>query len=188
MDGKFWLATAMVVLVSLTMNWFIQLGYYFWRKHQNPKAFAGQRTLLNYYTGFLGDGVVVPLINVLIFYIIVSMGQREGIGMIGAIGGIKGVSLAFTVGLMVDILAHYLQGKLKLTNWSMPRPFHWNFAGYWHMISFSIQLGYLALFFWIIWTKWVMISSDSGLALAAIEILSLMVVFILLYAKDNRWI
>lgn len=188
MDINFWLIEILIVILSLIMNWFVQLSYYLWRKHKDRLAFAGQKTLLNYYTGVIGDGVIVPVINVLIYYIIYNLSQIRGTGETGVIGGNNGLFYAFMAGLTLDFLAHYFQGKLKLTNWSMPKPFHWNFAGYWHMVSFPFQMGYLVLFFWLIGTNWSNLLSGSGTVLATIGVWCLMALFVVLYCLDNKWI
>ncbi len=161
------------------MNWGIQLSYYLWRKHQDKHAFAGQKTLLNYYTGYLGDGIIVPLINTLIFYVIYKIGTNINWTLILSM---------FSCGLVLDVLAHYFQGKFKLTNWSMPKPFSWNFAGYWHMVSFPIQMGYIMFFFWIVAGNLSLALSRWEILAASVGILSLMVFFCFLYGKDNHWI
>lgn len=187
-DRFFWVVEILIVILSIILNWGVQLSYYLWRKHQNKRSFAGQKTLLEYYTGYIGDGVIVPIINVLIYFIIVNISKIREIGVIRGIGGIRGLFLALVVGLMVDILAHYLQGRLKLTNWSMPRPFKWNFAGRWHMVSFPIQIGYLALFLGVTAANLKLVLTSGNILLATSAVLSLMLLFCFLYGKDNRWI
>lgn len=168
-----------IALVSLFLNWFVQLGYYLYKKRQNPRAFVGQRTLLDYKTGYLGDGVIVPLINILIYYVIIKTGYRLQV---------YELVFAFTLALLIDILAHYLQGRLKLTNWSMPEPFRWNFAGHWHMVSFPIQITYILLYYYIVILYWNTLVGQRDLISAVAGAAILMLFFGFLYARDNRWI
>src|SRR5579862_4748841 len=63
----------LIVLASITANWFVQLGYYLYMVHRNPLAFRGARTLLDYTTGYVGDLVLVPLLNVTILYILLRL-------------------------------------------------------------------------------------------------------------------
>lgn len=159
-----------IYLVSFILNYGVQLSYYFWKKG----TFAGQRTLLNYYTGYLGDGIIVPVINIFIYYIIVNTGIPKNI--------LPFVFLA----LILDFFTHYLQGKLKLINWSMPKPFKWNFAGYWHMVSFPIQISYLLMFFYIVFSRWNTILTQSSLVAATAGVFSLGILFLMLFAKDTH--
>ncbi len=168
-----------IIIISLIMNWGVQLSYYLRSKRKNKQAFAGQKTLLQYYTGYLGDGIIVPLINILICYVIERSGvpitQNIIIGMLG-------------VGILFDIAAHYFQGIFKLTNWSMPKPFRWNFAGYWHMVSFPIQIAYLVYFFWLLMIDWFYVWHTSETKLAMIGVWMLMALFVVLYMLDNNWL
>lgn len=188
MNTDFWFILILIAILSLVMNWGVQLSYYLWKKRKNKRTFAGQKTLLDYYTGYIGDGAIVPIINVLIYYVILIISEERKIGVIGGIGGGRGLFLALVVGLAIDILAHYLQGKLKLINWSMPRPFRWNFAGYWHMFSFPIQIAYLALFFGTMVSNFSIVLANLSTRLATAAIVGLMLLFCFLYGKDNRWI
>ncbi len=170
-----------VYAISFVWNYLVQLGYYVWEKRKNPHAFSGQRTLLQYYTGYLGDGVIVPIINILIYYIIVRLGE----GLEG-IGGLEGLGIMLALALVVDFGIHYLQGNLKLTNWSMPKPFVWNFAGHWHMVSFPIQISYLLIFFYIVFTRWNTILTQQSLIASVIGVFALMLFFLYLFVKDTR--
>ncbi len=167
----------LILIASFVLSYGVQLSYYIWEKRENPRAFVGQKTLLDYYTGWLGDGFIVPLINVLIYYVTVKMGYK-----------LTPNDLLWAVGcaLVLDFLTHFIQGKVKMTNWSMPHPFRWNFAGYWHMVSFPIQTTYLLLFFRLIVHN-VRRLVDSWSVLAAIAgIFALMATFLVLYHFDNR--
>lgn len=95
---------------------------------------------------------------------------------------------SFFLALILDIAAHYVQGRLKLVNWSMPKPFKWNFAGYWHMISFPFQIGYILLFFNILIMNIDIVMSEVVIRYALYSVLGLMIVFILLYCRDNKWL
>ncbi len=178
-----------ILIATFILDFGVQLGYYLWRTRKDPKAFAGQKTLLHYYTGWFGDGVIAPLINVLIFYVIVRLGGKEGKEGIEELGEMikkEPMAALFGLALVLDVATHYIQGKTKMVNWSMPRPFHWNFAGYWHMISFPIQISYLLLFLWLIIHNGRRIMESQPLVAASLGIFGLMAVFLVLYHFDNR--
>lgn len=166
-----------IIVVSLILNWGVQLSYYLWRIRKNPKAFAGQKTLLHYYTGYIGDGIIAPLINILIFYVIVNIGYfPTGNELL----------ISFLLALLFDFLAHFAQAKWSMTNWSMPKPFQWNFAGHWHMVSFPIQISYLLLFLWLLVHNGDRIVRHWPILAATAGIFALMAVFVVLYHFDNR--
>lgn len=165
-----------IITLSLINNWGVQLGYYIYRKAKDPDAFWGQRTLLQYYTGYIGDVIIVPLINILIYYFMVNIGYKPRLfELVGAYGA----------ALVLDFFTHFYQGKTKMTNWSMPRPFRWNFAGYWHMISFPIQISYLLLFLWLLVHNGMRVLSDGKLVATTIGVIALMWMFLILYRIDN---
>lgn len=168
-----------IYAISLFLNWLVQLGYYLFTTHKDPRAFAGQKTLLEYYTGFIGDGIIVPLINILIFIFIVNSGFEVSFSTI---------LVALAAGLGLDVLTHYFQGKAELTNWSMPEPFSWNFAGKWHMISFPIQISYLCLFLIAFWHDRSLALFHRSLAVASLEIVGLCALFFFLFLKDYDFI
>lgn len=169
----------LIYLSSLSLNWLVQLGYYLYCKQKNPRAFAGQKTLLNYYTGFIGDGIVVPLINTLIYTFILNSSFRPSLLTILS---------AIAIGLGLDILAHYIQGRFKMVNWSMPKPFDWNFAGRWHMISLPIQMGYITLSAFAFWESRGSVFVARTLYLPLLGIILLCALFCFMFAKDYDWI
>lgn len=166
-----------IIIVSLINNWGVQLAYYFYRKRKDPKAFRGQKTLLHYYTGYIGDGIIAPLINILIYYFMVNIRYKPTV---------YELIWVFVLAVLLDILTHFYQGKMKMTNWSMPRPFQWNFAGYWHMVSFPIQISYLLLFFWILVRNSERVVANQSMLAATAGVFGLMAAFLVLYHFDNR--
>lgn len=164
-----------ILAVSLIANWFVQLSYYFYQKRRDSNAFHSQRTLLNYYTGYVGDGMILPVLNVLIFLLLASISFKPGAFLIIS-------SLA--IGLIADIFTHYLQGKKALTNWSMPKPFEWNFVGYWHMVSFPVQIGYISLFLITFFLRFHQIIKNPASILFVLGAFGLMVLFLVLFIID----
>lgn len=173
---RFYLA---VIIISLTLNWLVQLFYYILMTSRNPQAFLGQKTLLEYWTGVLGDGVIAPIINVFVFFFFTTLHLKPQK---------KIVIKMFALALLTDILVHFLQGKLGLVNWSMPKPFAWNFAGYWHMISLPIQMTYLYLFFYSVIASKDRIKHNVFLIKLVLGVLGLMLLFVVLFLFDNGWI
>jgi hypothetical protein len=131
---------ALIICVSLIFDWFIQLTYYIVVTHHNPSAFSGQRTLFDYKTGIIGDVLLVPITNAAILYVLLHAQPKLTK---------RAYAIVAILGLFTDITLHFMQGYLKLENWSMPKPYEWNFVSYWHMVSFLLQISFIILFFYI---------------------------------------
>lgn len=179
MQTEFYIGLAVVYLWSTTFNWLVQLGYYCFAKSRNPKAFTGQRTLLDYKTGLIGDGLIVPLVNILIYIVIYNMTYRPSI---------LAILESFLAAAAIDFIVHYFQGRLKMTNWSMPRLYKWNFAGKWHMVSLFFQATYLILFFRLLMERGHQVMAVEPLRNSTLGVFGLMGVFGILWARDNGWV
>lgn len=171
---------ALVILIlSLTLNWFVQLSYYIYKINLQPLAFQGQKTLLEYLTGIIGDGLIAPIINVVVFVFFTTIHLKPQK---------RTVIKMFALALITDILVHFFQGALSLTNWSMPKPFVWNFAGYWHMVSLPTQMTYLYYFFYTVVKNWREVKNKVALKKPILAVFGLMLLFVVLFFIDNRWI
>lgn len=162
-----------IILVSLIANWFVQLGYYLYETSRNPLVFHGERTLMDYKTGFIGDLVLIPIMNAVILYIILK--SKSNLVRLH----LYHVALC---GLLADILLHFFQGYLRLTNWSMPRPFQWDFVSYWHMVSFFFQISFVILFVYVTIRR--LAIDDKRVLMATYVVFGMMGLFVLLFLQD----
>lgn len=163
----------LTVCLSLIFNWFVQYSYYIFESVRDPHAFSGERTLVDYRTGFIGDLILLPIINCLILYIILRSKFRFTR---------SGYFYLATAGLIADILLHFFQGYLRLTNWSMPSPFRWDFVGYWHMFSFFFQISFVILFLYLALTG--IYKKSEPILRATQSVVALMTTFIVLFLYD----
>ena len=163
----------LVMFISLLANWMVQLGYYEYTIRTNPLAFTGERTLLDYKTGIIGDVIVIPLMNAAILYVLLQLKPT--------FNRVHYVGLA-ACGLAADALLHFMQGTLKLANWSMPVPFNWDFVGYWHMFSFFFQISFVFLFFYLAYQSW--LRRDVKALRATCIVIVLILTFLVLFMYD----
>jgi hypothetical protein len=164
----------LIITLSLIANWFVQLGYYFYKVHINTLAFSGERTLADYTTGFIGDALLLPVMNAAILFVIL----KSKIRLVR-----RDFCYIVPIGLVADILLHFLQGYLKLTNWSMPRPFQWDFVSYWHMVSFFFQISFVFLFLYVVVRH--MFRRDLRQVLQAVWLVfGIMGLFVMLFLYD----
>lgn len=142
-------------------------------------VFQGQKTLLDYQTGIIGDVLILPIVNMLIIFVFISLPKDvKKLPLLGVFG----------FGALADFFMHYMQGRLRLVNWSMPKPFEWNFVSHWHMISLFFQLSYLFAFFYLAAKYRKDLSHHPWVKDAAAGVFTLLILFIILFMHDYNWL
>ncbi len=170
---------ALVIIISLIFNWFVQLFYYLYQTSINPQVFAGVKTLFDYQTGVIGDVLILPVTNMLIIFVFLQLPKdAKRLPFLGVFG----------FGALTDFLMHYMQGRLGLINWSMPKPFQWDFVSYWHMISLFFQLSYLFAFFYLVIRYRKDLKHGPWVKDAVAGVFSLLILFIILFLHDYNWL
>jgi hypothetical protein len=95
------------------------------------------RPTLTFRSAIIGDGVILPIVNVLMMRSFVRwMPRLGGTSSAIAIPGGSGISLVF----------HIAQGSGGMVNWTMTRPWRWNVLGYYHFVYMATQFSYMALY------------------------------------------
>lgn len=94
------------------------------------------KATLQFRSAWLGDGVILPVVNCLIIRSLKGWkpGLDGGVGLT-ALGG-SATALAFHIG----------QANGGLVNWTMTRPWRWNLLGYYHFVYMSTQFSYFVLY------------------------------------------
>lgn len=98
------------------------------------------RSSLNYISSILGDGIILPVVNMVIAHFIFRNQLFVNTLMI---------SLSLLLGAITTLYFHTVQAVEGLINWAMPKPWHWNFLGFWHAV-YMFSLASLICFFYII--------------------------------------
>lgn len=94
------------------------------------------KATLQFRSAWLGDGVILPVVNCLI---IKSLRQWKP-----RLAG--GAGLTATGGTATSLLFHIVQANGGLVNWTMTRPWRWNWLGYYHFVYMSTQFSYFVLY------------------------------------------
>lgn len=103
----------------------------------NHPLIKKHRPTLTFRSAIIGDGVILPIVNVLMMRSLVRWRPRlGGRGAAIAIPGGSGISLAF----------HIAQGSQGMVNWTMTRPWKWNLLGYYHFVYMATQFSYMTLY------------------------------------------
>lgn len=100
------------------------------------------RASLNYKSAVLGDGVLLPILNMqmVAFLIRYKNYLTKRLFSLGIWGGI-----------IITAYFHLKQAIDGVVNWAMPTPWHWNILGFWHFfymlaVTTLISIFYLVAF------------------------------------------
>src|SRR6202140_4158312 len=124
---------AWVPVAPALISWMLLFGYQWafsltYRGHQH--------TVFAYYSGVLGDGVLIPAVNVTGFvvlrYLAAAIQWRR-------------LPLYALLGFVTATTAFLVQAGLGLVNWAMPLPFHWSDVGQFHFLVMWAEVAYLYL-------------------------------------------
>jgi hypothetical protein len=124
---------AWLPIAPAVVSWALLFGYQWafslsYRGHQH--------TVFSYYSGVLGDGLLIPAMNVAGFLVLRQL--AAGIPW-------RRLPLYMLLGLVTAFTAFLVQAKLDLVNWSMPIPFRWSEVGQVHFLVMWSELAYLYL-------------------------------------------
>ena len=95
------------------------------------------RAALSYKSAIFGDGILLPIVNMLAASFIVK--NRDTFGA-------KTIQGALIMGLAVTSWFHINQAVQGIVNWAMPTPWHWNILGLWHALYMFSVCSLLSLF------------------------------------------
>lgn len=109
-------------------------------------------TVFAYYSGVLGDGILIPAVNVSGFLLLRQM--APGIPWIR-------VPIYLLLGLATATAAFLVQAKFDLVNWSMPLAFHWSDIGQFHFFVMAAEVAYLYLVLATAINNWSQLRRDS---------------------------
>lgn len=102
---------------------------------------AEHRGSLNYVSSIVGDGVLLPLVNMVIVSFL--MAHHASIDRMTLI-------VAVTLGIAITAYFHLVQAIRGLVNWTMPRPWRWNALGAFHAAYMLGAASLLGLFYAVV--------------------------------------
>lgn len=133
-----WLLLAIVFLSTTFLGFIVQaLGnvYLNWRGDPIVHEY---RSTLSYTSAVVGDGVLIPLVNVFMTSQLAVWRRRPRAAEVAAAIGAAG---------LITAVAHLYQAVNGLVNWAMPAPFRWTIVGYYHAAFMWAEIS-CVLFFW----------------------------------------
>ncbi|HEV8537060.1 MAG TPA: hypothetical protein VGR87_15250 [Candidatus Limnocylindria bacterium] len=133
-----WLLLGLVFLVTWIFGFLIQAAGSAWLRWQDDPIAANYRTTLSYTSAIIGDGVLIPLVNVFIVsQLLIWRRSPRGAEIAGALLG----------GALITSIVHLYQAANALLNWTMTQPYRWSGLGYAHAAFMWAEIS-LVLFFW----------------------------------------
>src|ERR1700680_347814 len=118
-------------ILPAAVSWVLLFGYQ-WAFYLTYRGHL--RTVFAYYSGVLGDGLLIPVVNVAGFVVLRQLAP--------AIPW-RRLPLYVLLGLLTAVAAFLMQGKLDWVNWSMPSPFRWSGVGQFHFLVMWAEISYL---------------------------------------------
>jgi hypothetical protein len=109
-------------------------------------------TVFAYYSGVLGDGILIPAVNVSAFVLLRQL--APGIPW-------NRLPIYLLLGFATATAAFLMQARLGLVNWSMPIAFHWSDIGQFHFFVMATEVAYLYLVLASAINNWSQVLQDS---------------------------
>lgn len=133
-----WLLLAVVFLITALFGFVVQaLGNVYLRWRMDPLV-TEYRATLSYTSAIVGDGVLIPLVNVFMTGQLALWRRRPNVREVA--GAILGAAFITTV-------VHIYQATQDLRNWTMTKPWDWTPLGYYHGMFMWAEISFV-LFFW----------------------------------------
>ncbi len=121
--------------VTFFFSFGVQFGFYLWYKKHHEKFLTENQHVLQYWSGILGDGVFVPVINIFAVLTLRQIGYFEFTARV--------LGLSLFGGFLITLFFHFGQQYFKLTNWTMPKVGEWNHLGLYHAIFMFFESSFL---------------------------------------------
>lgn len=121
-------------VVTWLFSFGYQLAFYAYYQFFGSSLLTTHRNVFSYYSGMIGDGVILPILNVVLFLLLKEIGAKVTT---------RKFIFFLSLGLIVTIFIHLGQATLALTNWAMPAPFHWSGIGRFHFFFMWWEFAFL---------------------------------------------
>lgn len=125
-----------IALFTCFFSFVVQFLVYLWYRKINHPLVRNQKSVVEYLSGVIGDGLLMPLTNVFAALTLLAAGFEPSLELflVSAIGG-----------LLITWTFHYGQQRFKLTNWTMPAVGLWNGLGLYHALFMFSESSFLSL-------------------------------------------
>lgn len=140
---------AWVPVLPAAVSWLFLFGYQ-WAFYFGYHGHL--HTVFAYYSGVLGDGILIPGVNVSAFVLLRQL--APGIPW-------RRLPVYLMLGFATATAAFLVQARLDLVNWSMPIAFHWNDIGQFHFFVMAGEVTFLYVALATATNNWSQLRQDS---------------------------
>lgn len=130
------------------------------------------RSSLMFVSSILGDGIILPAVNMFILSSLIK--NQEFITRLTVV-------LSLFCGILITLYFHITQALQGLVNWTMPKPWEWNFLGVWHAL-YMLSVTSLISLFYVVFT--LSIRKRKRFAKEAVLVTLGVIIFLLLLRID----
>ncbi|MDO8618631.1 MAG: hypothetical protein Q7R49_01655 [Candidatus Daviesbacteria bacterium] len=124
-----------VALVTFFFSFGIQMLFFLYWKMWDSKFIAKYNHVFSYFSGVIGDGLLVPLINVFAVMTISTISANMLMVDLWV--------MSFITGFLITLAFHWGQEHFDLKNWTMPEPGQWNLLGAYHSLFMFFETSFL---------------------------------------------
>ncbi|HEV8230667.1 MAG TPA: hypothetical protein VGQ86_11980 [Candidatus Limnocylindria bacterium] len=133
-----WLLLGVVFCATVFFGFVVQAAGNIYLRWRDDPIVSEYRTTLTYTSAIIGDGLLIPLVNVFMTSQLAAWRRRSHLAEIA--GAVLGAAV-------ITIAVHLYQAVNALLNWTMVKPFEWTALGYYHAMFMWTELSFV-LFFW----------------------------------------
>jgi hypothetical protein len=137
-EQRRWLLLGLVFFATWFFGFLVQVAGSVWLRWQDDPIASTYRTTLSYTSALVGDGLLIPLVNVFITSQLLIWRRRPHPAEVAG---------ALLAGALVTVALHLYQAANALLNWTMTQPYLWSGLGYEHAAFMWAETS-LVLFFW----------------------------------------
>lgn len=123
-----------ITLVTFAASFGVQFAFYLYYRYKSHPLIKTHKAVVNYTSGIIGDGVLMPLTNIFAFSVLTSLNYRfDAITLLWALLG----------GIITVFIFHWGQEYFHLHNWTMPESGRWNLLGVYHAMFMFAESSFL---------------------------------------------
>ena len=133
-----WLLLLIVFVSTVFFGFLVQAIGNIYLRMENDPLVLHYRATLSYTSAVVGDGLVIPLVNVFMTSQLALWRRKPALSEVG---------LSVLAGGLLTGGVHLYQAVNDLRNWTMTSPFNWTSMGYYHATFMWAEIS-CVIFFW----------------------------------------
>lgn len=125
-----------IFFITCFFSFGIQTLFYFWYFIRREPIIKKYKTVFNYFSGFIGDALLIPLANVFAYLSL----KNAHFPVLDYVIWL----FALIIGLTATLVMHFGQKHYNLTNWTMPQKGKWTILGIYHSLFMFVETVFLS--------------------------------------------